>query len=419
MRLCLIANPNSVHTQRWVRFFAGRGHDVHLVGPNPLTADLPADLRALLADGRFHDLTQVTNRRKLRFVVWSWTLRRLVRRLRPDVLHAHQVTAAGWLAAATGYHPLLVTAWGSDLLVSARRSARQRHLAQWVLRCADYVTCVSQSLAEAARALGTPAAKVEVVHWGVDTEVFHPADAPQARGGTTSTASVAVGGPPTRQARPGPLVMSIRALRPIYNPLVVAQAIPAVLARRPDARFVVRTYSVDPALLAAFQEIVGQGGAAEAVEYVGDLPDDHAIADLYRQAAVVVSVPSSDGTPQSVLEAMACGAVPVLSDLPSLRRWVEEGKHGLYVPAGDATALANAVVRLLEDAEQRQAMSRAASELVRTRADSRVWMARYEQIYAQLAASRRPQPPWSVVEGQGQAEVAPADVKAEEHCSWP
>ena len=404
MRLCIIANPNSIHTQRWVRFFAQRGHEVHLVGPNPLLANLPEDLQALLAGGRFHDLTQVTNRRKFRFAIWSVTLRRLLRVVQPDVLHAHQVTGAGWLGAGAGYRPFLVTSWGSDLLVSARRSPTQRRLASLVLRRADYVTCVSQPLAEAAQALGVPASKVEVVHWGVDMEVFHPGDtssdayhpearprvpAPPEREASAPSVSVAMESGAAR----GPLVLSIRGLRSIYNPLVIAQAIPTVLERRPDARFVIRTYSVDAELLVAFQHIVAQGGAAGAVEYVGDLPDDNAIADLYRQATVVVSVPSSDGTPQSVLEAMACGAAPVVSDLPSLRGWVRHEREGLVVPVCDAAALADAILRLLGDEGLCASIRAAAVRLVRQQADSRLWMERYEQIYQRLATGQRLQPP--------------------------
>jgi glycosyltransferase involved in cell wall biosynthesis len=371
MRLCLIANPNSMHTVRWVRYFAGRGHDVHLIGEKPLAVALPGGIT-------FHDLTRRTNVRKLRYATWSRAVRRLVREVQPDVLHAHQVASAGWLGAATGYHPFLVTSWGSDLLLGARRSLVQRQLARWVLGRADYVTCVSQPLAEAAHALGVPAHKVEVVHWGVDTEVFHAGDASSDLSMTEAAA---------------PLVLSIRGMRSIYNPLVIAQAIPAVLAQRLDARFVIRTYSVDTDLLARFQDIIHQSGAAGAVEYVGDLPDDHAIADLYRQAAVAISVPFSDGTPQSVLEAMACGAAPVVSDLPSLRDWLRPDVEGLFVPVDDAGALAAAILRLLGDDILRRSVQAAAVRLVQERADSRLWMQRYEQIYQQLAAGQRPQPP--------------------------
>ena len=285
MRLCLIANPNSIHTQRWVRYFVERGHEVHLIGEKSLTGAPPQG-------ARFYDLTQQSNLRKARYVV-AQAVRRLVRTIRPDVLHAHQVASAGWLGAAAGYHPLLVTSWGSDLLVGARRSAAQRQLARWVLRRADRITCVSQNLAQAAMALGAYSERVEVVPWGVDTGIFQPAPSSSLSSGP-------------------PIVLSIRALRPIYNPLVIASAIPAVLALAPQTRFVIRTYSADNSLLAQVRDLIDNAGATAAVDYIGDLPDDVAIAELYRRATVAVSVPSSDGTPQSVLEAMACGVVPVL-----------------------------------------------------------------------------------------------------------
>lgn len=366
MRICIIANPNSIHTHRWVRYFAGRGHEVHLIGPNPPEVAAPNGIV-------FHDLTRITNRRKFRFVVWSTALRRLLRTLRPDVLHAHQVTGAGWLGAGSGYHPFFVTSWGSDLLVSARRSPTQRRLAGLVLRRADYVTCVSEPLAQAALELGADPQRLEVAYWGVDTEVFHPPPAPP-------------------NLPPAPLVLSIRAVRPLYNPLAIAQAIPLVLAQAPEARFVIRTYSFDSGVLTDFRRLVEAAGASVAVEYIGDLPDDHAIADLYRQAAVVVSVPSSDGTPQSVLEAMACGAVPVVSDLPSLRQWVQHEREALLVPVGDADALAAAISRLLADPGLRQRMAAAGLETIRQRADSAVWMAHNEEIYRKLAGHPLPLP---------------------------
>ena len=107
------------------------------------------------------------------------------------------------------------------------------------------------------------------------------------------------------------------------------------------------------------------------MDYIGDLPDDDAIAELYRRATVAVSVPSSDGMPQSVLEAMACGAVPVLSDLPSLREWVSDGREAFFVPIGDSTALSQAIVRLLDDPVLLARLRSAGQERVREQADSR------------------------------------------------
>jgi glycosyltransferase involved in cell wall biosynthesis len=366
MRLCYIANL-SIHTQRWARYFVEHGHHVHVIsfraartGTVPMPTGVPV-----------HDLTSGINVRKLSYPVWARTVRRLVREIQPDVLHAHQVAGAGWLGVLSGYRPLVVTAWGSDLLVNARHSWIQRELARWVLRKADYVTCVSQSLATAALALGANPQRLEVTPWGVDTGIYHPAL--DGEGLRTKLG-----------LEPGPIVLSPRSLKALYNPLDIAHAIPMVLKKIPSAQFIIRTHVRDEDLLIQFRSIIQQSGAGEAVRYIGDLPDEHAIANLYRVSDVIVSVPSSDGAPSSVLEALACGAVPVLSDVPSLHEWVQHGQEGLFVPIGDVPALSQAIIGLLSDEELRSKMQANGAHLIAQRADSKVCMHRNEEIYRQL-----------------------------------
>jgi len=363
VRVCYVANPHSIHVQRWVRYFTTRGHEVHLINARAAPAlPLPG---VTLHQARPYPIPRLRN------LALGWATRRLVRQIRPDLLHAHQISPDGWLAAMAGFHPLLMTAWGSDLFLGPQVGWRFRLLIRWALRTADYVTCVSESLAQVAHALGADRARLEVAPWGVDTSTFSP------RGDGAALH-------PQPGLGPGPVVLWVRAIRPVYNPLDFAQAMPRVLEQVPDAQFLVRTYSYDPNLLAQFQTIVQESGVSGSVRYVGDLPDDEAIAALYRKADVAVSVPSSDGAPVSVLEAMACGAVPVLSDLPSLREWVQDGREALLVPTGDVAAIAAAIARLLADEPLRREMSANAVKLVQQRGDSRVWMAHAEEIYRQL-----------------------------------
>jgi len=371
LRLCLIAN-RSIHTQRFTSKLLEMGHEVSLVGFGPAQVPLPRGVRLLDLPGALPP----ANRGKMRWPLWAVAVRRAVRDQKPDVLHAHQVATGGWLGAAAGYHPFLVTAWGSDLMVGARRSRPQRWLARWVLRKADYVTCVSEGLAEVALGLGARLDRLEVAPWGVDTEVYHPAE---DRGALRE--ELGLGG---RQ-----VVLSVRSVKPVYNPLDIARAIPLVLQACPGALFIIRSHNSDPALLAQFAEIVDAAGASASVRYVGDLAGERAIADLYRAADVALSVPSSDGTPSSVLEALACGAVPVVSDLPSLREWVGHEVEALRVPVHDVEALAASVIRLLSEEETRRALAVAGGRLVLRRADSRVWMRRYEEIYEGLVSPNR------------------------------
>jgi glycosyltransferase involved in cell wall biosynthesis len=371
MRLCLIANL-SIHTQRLTRHLLERGHEVHLVGFG--AAQVPAPPGVVL-----WDLAQLlrSGRGKLRWPFWAQTVRRIVRELHPGVLHAHQVATAGWLGAAAAYHPFVVTAWGSDLMVGARKSWLQRLLARWVIRRADYVTCVSQGLAEVALDLGADPRHLEVAPWGVDVAIYHP---PEDRVSLRERLGLGA----------EPLVLSARSVKAVYNPLDIAWAIPDVLRRHPQAHFIVRSHNSEMDLLDQFRAILTANGVDAAVRFVGDLPNEGAIADLYRAADVVVSVPSSDGTPSSVLEALACGAVPVVSDVPSLHEWVVHERQALFVPVHDVPALGASISRLLGDSGLRGAMADRGAELVREKADSRIWMRRNEEIYEALAASVHP-----------------------------
>lgn len=366
MRLCIIANPNSIHTHRWVGYFVERGHDITLIGDLPLRRPAPAGVR-------YVDLTAGQRGGKLRYLGWARSVRHIVHELRPDVLHAHYVASTGWLGAGAGYHPFMVTAWGSDLLVNAQRSRVQHQLSRWVLRSADYITCVSQNLAAAAQKLGADPARIEVAPWGVDTDVFRPAADREALRSSLGM-------------EPALTVMSIRSLKPVYNPLVIADAFGLVAQQAPAVRFIVRTYNSDPELLAEFRRRIGAAGATGVVSYTGDLSDDRAIAEGYAAADIAVSVPSSDGTPSSVLEAMACGAAPVLSDLPSLHEWVVDGQEGLFVPVGDSAALAATILRLIRDDALRQRLQANSLAVITARAERAQRMRRAEAIYESLAA---------------------------------
>lgn len=365
LRLCIISNPNSIHTLRWLRYFIDRNYDVHFIADRPIRQPLPDNVKVV-------DLANRFNLRKIRYPIWSLYVRRYLRDTLPDVLHAHQVASAGWLGASSGYHPFMLTAWGSDLLVGPQRSASHRLLARWVLRKADYVTCVSSSLAQAARALGADPDRLEVAPWGVDTDIFHPTSSKKAVRERLGLGS-------------GPIVLSLRAINQIYNPLDIARTIPLVLERIPSVRFIIFTYNHDPSLLEEFKSIIKINQASYAVQYIDNLSDDNDIADINRAADVALSIPSSDGTPKSVLESLACGTPLVLSDIPPLHEWVQHEQEGLYVPIGDIKAIRDSIVRLLSDKILCNTLSKNGLQLIQKRADSKIWMRHAEEIYYQVS----------------------------------
>jgi len=108
------------------------------------------------------------------------------------------------------------------------------------------------------------------------------------------------------------------------------------------------------------------------------------MADAFRAAQVMVSPSTHDGTPNTLLEALACGCLPVASDLESIREWITPGENGLLVNAAAPQALAQAMLRGLRDADLRARAAAQNAALIAERGDYAENMRRVEVFYAQI-----------------------------------
>lgn len=232
-----------------------------------------------------------------------------LRRVQPTWIHAHYLTSHGtlaWLAQRLyGVGGRLVgSAWGSDILVTPERNALWRSLTRRVLRACVLTTSDSQAMAARMRGLG--AAEVMVFPFGLETM------------------------PPPAGPKDADLFFANRGLEPIYAPARVIEVFHALARDMPQAQLVVANGGT---LRGALQAQVASLGLAERVRFVGRL-DAAAQAQWYDRARWYLSLPLSDSVSVSVLEAMAHGCVPILSDLPANRELVRDGDNGLIVADG-------------------------------------------------------------------------------------
>jgi glycosyltransferase involved in cell wall biosynthesis len=364
MRICFISNPNSMHTSRWVNWFHRRGHTVLLIGDSPM--------RSSWEGAPLHDLTHNFNLRWVKYPVWIFRTRQILRRFQPDILHCHRLTGAGWIGAFSGFTPLVVTPWGTDLYQFPLRSFPAEKLTRFVLRRAVLVTADSNDLCQQAIQYGAQPNLVHNVQWGVDRQVFHPAE--------TSLAELR----DSYNLTADPVVLSIRAIHPIYNLEWMLEGFHLARQHLPNIQLILRDYNIDPVYRQLVAQKIKELGIQEAVKWIGEMEDEAAVAQLYQLADVALSVPFSDGTPVSVLEAMACGTAIIASDLPSLREWISDGHNGRLIALGDTRSLADAIIKLCQNEPLRRIFRLRNSEIIQERADHQREMEKMESLYSSL-----------------------------------
>jgi glycosyltransferase involved in cell wall biosynthesis len=400
MRLLFITDGRSPTALSWMRHFVDANDEVHLL--STFACEPGLDLASLnlvpVAFSGFAgspgSMSSETNRRffwrearwiRLRAWVRHWlgplTLSRAaeqvarhIQRIDPDLIHAMRIPYEGMLAArATPKAPLLLTIWGNDFTLHAPSTPLMaRATRQTLARVNGLLTDCRRDLKLACE-WGFPQDRPSMVlpaSGGIRRDEFHPAE-PEI-----NDWSGALAGLSARISAETPVVVNPRGFRRYVRNDTFFRSIPGILDAHPDTRFLC------PAM----------AGERAAEDWISRLHIGHAVcllphltreemAKVYQRAQVTVSISEHDGTPNTLLEAMACGCFPVAGDLESIREWIDDSQNGLLVNPGNADALANAMNRALSDPGMRSRAAVRNQEIIDERAAHPTVMARAVEFY--------------------------------------
>jgi len=357
MKICYLANVQSVHTQRWARHFSDRGHQVTVISFQPGSIDnIP--------------VIQVPRRtiwRRLDILLNINSVRKIVKDISPDILHAHYVTSYGLAGALASKHPFVITVWGSDVLVTPEQSWIYRPLVGFALKQADLVTTTAPNATQHIIARKYAAAtKIVTFPFGVDTDVFNPSIR-------------------NRKHRDGSsLIISTRYFDHGSDLDIFIMAIQKVIRHYPNTRFLLVG---DGPLRTKLEKLADRLKIKNYVEIRGEISHWQMPA-LLGEADIYISTYPSDTNHVSLNEAMACGAFPVVTDIPANRAWIRQGENGLLFPCKDADNLANAIVEALQKPEWRQSVMAENWNIVRTKASWSNSMAEMERHYRRLLGEK-------------------------------
>lgn len=393
MRLVFLADGRSPIARNWIAYFLQAGYEVHLLTTRPCEP-LPGleslHLVPVAFGGRGGAGGGGARGTRLRTLVRDWLgpvtvpgaarqVRALLARLRPDLVHAMRLPFEGVLAAwADPPAPLVLSVWGNDFTLHARLSPPLALLTRRALARADALHADCHRDLRLARRLGFPEGRPAVVlpgNGGVRRDIFCGADGPvPEEGGLAYTLRSLPAG--------APVLVNPRGFRAYVRNETFFRALPLLRQRFPDLQVLC------PAMAGEAEAVrwLARLGLRSGVHLLPALPPE-GMAAVFRRAWVSVSPSEHDGTPNTLLEAMACGAFPVAGDLESIREWIEDGVNGLLVDPRDPQALAAAVVQALEDEDLRARAREANARIIDTRARYEVVMAQAEALYRQVAGA--------------------------------
>lgn len=363
-KLLVLGAATSPQTLARAQIFANLGWQVTMLSPVPAKKSLAG-------------VNIVTNHRgqgivgKIRSIL---ACARFLVTHKADIVHAHYAAEYGtWLAALLIRRPFVITVMGGDILFDEQGGLGKigRWMTKFALRRANYVTAKSKLLSEVLGSFGVARERIEVIYWGVEPELFYPA--PEEGAARRRQWNV----PSGRR-----ILFCPRMLTPLYNQDLLIDAMPKILKAYPDVQLVLSGFGRDETFCLQLEEQIKTAGIHNNVTITGQLerPD---MPGAYNAADLIVSIPSSDGMPQSVLEAMACGKAVVIGDLDHYRELFQDGLN-VCCTALHSDDIAKRIIELLGKPESVAQLAKAGIELVAQHANfqqqSRQVGWRFEQL---------------------------------------
>lgn len=367
--ICLIADGRSPTTVRWIQALEKWGFKISLVSTYPMIDELNVDQTFILPvafsnAGKSQNTPANTIPRKkisfrkqliqqfrplvmqIRYNLGPTTIskfgqiyKNIIADIKPDIVHALRIPYEGMLGKYTPPEiPFLVSIWGNDFTLHANANNKM------AVQTRDVMTRADGVLADTVRDINLS------FYWGLNQE--KPTLVVPGGGGISFDEINAAKNEKffTSSDQPkGPVIVNPRGIRSYAQTDIFFQALPMVLTRYPEAKIYC------PAM----------EGKVEAIKWVNQLNLQKSVIllpsisqkmlwSLFHQSDISISLTSHDGTPNTLLEAMACGCLPIAGDIESLREWITPGVNGLLIELNKPHALADGIISVIQNPDFKQ-----------------------------------------------------------------
>lgn len=400
MRICYLAPAFSIHTIRWVNYFAEIGNEIHLISLEKPSTLL--DSRVVFHSiASYRDLNNPENEKTSSILVlnkifsprisshlkqnsfirffapvikkfifvynYQFKIHRIIRKIKPDIIHAHYLTVYGLFGILEKFHPICISVWGSDLLIESSHGS-MIYGSRYLLRKADAILCDGENIHEAILNHGIPQNRIHLISHGVDINKFSPSKHDPGFMERIFKTRYAV-------------VTCIRGFDPIYNVETVIRSIPLVMKEIPEVNFLIAGTNHDEDRIKKLAESLG---VSAAINFCGDIPHDQLPTYLASSDIHVSASLSDGGVAVSTFEAMSSGVPVVVTNTGDNSIWIKDNVNGFVIPIKSPQQLAEKIIYLLHNPDTRKRFGSANRSIVEKKQNYYKEMEKVHVLYKNL-----------------------------------
>jgi glycosyltransferase involved in cell wall biosynthesis len=327
MKIVILSSLGSIHTIRWANGLAERGHELHILschsGGDPLSEKVIV-----------HELP---HKPPQGYFLNKFALRKILASIKPDILNAHYASGYGTLARLSGFHPCVLSVWGSDVYDFPEKSLLHRMLLKKNLLFADVVCSTSHVMAKQTRMICPELQEIPVTPFGVDTELFKPM--PELR----DERYITIGTVKTLAPKYG-IDLLLRAFAHVREVLAKENSETAKRLRL----MIVGSGPQEKELMQLAENL----GISDQCQWVPRVPHTD-VPKYLNKLDIYVALSRQESFGVAVIEASACGIPVVVSDVGGFPEVVKDGETGVIVEKEKPQEAGNVILELVKDQDFR------------------------------------------------------------------
>jgi len=364
MKILYFSLGYSTHDHRFLKAMSDNGHEVcfvQLEGNQRQVEDrpIPENVRQVIWKGGRESFRWS----KLPALVLDF--KRLIRDIKPDLVHAGPIQTCAFIAALSGFRPILTMSWGFDLMDDVHKGRLWEFATRYTLKRSTFFTSDANVTKDKAIVYGMDPDKTIVFPWGVDLDHFNVQTSKRPNAKTFT-------------------LFCNRSWETRYGVDVLARAFVKVAQQREDVGLILLNGGSQGNML---RGILQKGHVLDRVTFGGqisqtDLPRWYHMADIY------ISPSHVDGSSVSLMEALASGLPPIVSDIPANREWVEDGVNGWLFRDGDVGDLAEKILHAIKNRRSFKKIGEAARKTAEQKADWKKNFGKLLEAYRKVASLR-------------------------------